>query len=161
MSASKIVKSLAWGDRYMPPCSIIGCDGVLWIFWLWTSILLISASQVSRITGLSHLCQAFYSIYVIQYNWFQMWEQYFYSWKFIHDTCLLNILTALIFGLFVYKKEWPFSLCPCLNLSKLSWIQQISSFFTPFLFSGRIWRYLFTFLLTVLLPEESLFLWAI
>jgi hypothetical protein len=46
-----------WDDRCVPPCLVIGWDGVLWTFclgWLQTKILLISTSQVARIIGLNH-----------------------------------------------------------------------------------------------------------
>jgi hypothetical protein len=46
-----------WVDRHVLPCPAIGWDLVLQIFclgWLWTEILLLSASHVARITGVSH-----------------------------------------------------------------------------------------------------------
>jgi hypothetical protein len=52
---------LTWDDRCVPPCpTFIGWDGVSWTFYLgWppTAILLISASWVASITGLSHRAQ--------------------------------------------------------------------------------------------------------
>jgi hypothetical protein len=49
---------IAWDDRCASLCQAIGWVGVLWPFCLGHKILPISASQVARITGMSHWCQA-------------------------------------------------------------------------------------------------------
>jgi hypothetical protein len=51
----------SWDDRHPPPCpAFIGWDGFSETFcpgWPWIVILLISTSQVTRITGMSHCTQ--------------------------------------------------------------------------------------------------------
>jgi hypothetical protein len=53
-----------WDDKWAPPHpAVFHWDGVLRTFcpgWPGTSILLISAFGVARITGVSHCCQALY-----------------------------------------------------------------------------------------------------
>jgi hypothetical protein len=47
----------SWDDRHVPPCSVIDWAEIWWIFclgWPWVIILLISTSQVSRITGVNY-----------------------------------------------------------------------------------------------------------
>jgi hypothetical protein len=56
----------SWDDRHVPPCPPIGWDGVFRTFcpnWPWNAILLISASQVARITGVSHQCLTYKYIF--------------------------------------------------------------------------------------------------
>jgi hypothetical protein len=51
------VSLCSWDDRQIPPQPAIEWGGVLWAFcssWPWIMILQISASQVARVTGLSH-----------------------------------------------------------------------------------------------------------
>jgi hypothetical protein len=53
---------LPWDYRHMYSF-LIDRDGILQTFWLgwpWTMVLLISATQVARITGKSHCTQFFY-----------------------------------------------------------------------------------------------------
>jgi hypothetical protein len=53
------VSCCSWDDRYMPHWPAVGWSGVSRIFcwyWPWTVILLLSASQVARITGVSYHC---------------------------------------------------------------------------------------------------------
>jgi hypothetical protein len=56
-------------------CQLFSCDGFFWDRvlqticpgWLWATILLVSASWVARITGVSHRCPAlffFFSVFV-------------------------------------------------------------------------------------------------
>jgi hypothetical protein len=57
-----------------PFCSGYFGDGISWTIcpgWLQTMILLISASQVSRIIGMSHQCPAFYLFifYILEEVW--------------------------------------------------------------------------------------------
>jgi hypothetical protein len=60
-----------------PFLSWVFWDRVLWIIcpgWRWTSILVISASWVARITGLSHRCPAPSDFLIVFYS-FKCWSQ--------------------------------------------------------------------------------------
>jgi hypothetical protein len=112
----------SWNDRQSPLYLAIGWDRVSWTIcpgWPWTVILLISASQVARITCVRHQCPALFAFCPGGYHSFldygslqftlgvrketrlrNLWQGHIRTDSFPHLSCF-----CLICSFLVAKKE--------------------------------------------------------
>jgi hypothetical protein len=86
---------LPWATPTAPFCEVFFCDKVwqtVCLDWLWTVILLISASWVARITGVSHQHSALTAIFISKYINYSERHTNISNWLY---TCFFFLLMSL------------------------------------------------------------------